>query len=355
LYLKRITLENYRSFDLASINFHKRLTVLVGNDRAGKTTILDSISVALSTLFVKMDNVSGKQIKKEDAHLKRYTLGDTNSIQAQYPVRISAEGILNDKFISWSRSLNKPEGSTTLTTAKEMLIISSEMQQRLRQGDVSLKLPFVAYYGMGQSWNHSRKKRTNLFMISTRTNGYIGSLNGSVDFGLMTTWFLKMTIQKYQRNERGMTPDPALNVVFQVLRDCFTNLTGFQCVDIFYSLNENELQFCYFEKDGIQKTAALDQLAVGHRNTICLIADIAYRMATLNPQLLGDVLKETEGIVLIDEIDQNLSPSEQKCTLMALLRIFPKIQFIASTHNSKIRHMISNENLIMLTRGQNHQ
>lgn len=40
-----------------------------------------------------------------------------------------------------------------------------------------------------------------------------------------------------------------------------------------------------------------------------MIADIAYRMAILNPQLLDNILQETSGIVLIDEIDMHLKIS----------------------------------------------
>ena len=48
------------------------------------------------------------------------------------------------------------------------------------------------------------------------------------------------------------------------------------------------------------------------KGTIGLIADIAYRMAALNPQLLDRVLTETDGGVLIDEIDLHLHPQWKK-------------------------------------------
>ena len=57
---------------------------------------------------------------------------------------------------------------------------------------------------------------------------------------------------------------------------------------------------------------------------ISLVADIAYRMAVLNPQLLGNVCKETEGIVLIDEVDLHLHPTWLQRILGDLREIFPK-------------------------------
>lgn len=45
----------------------------------------------------------------------------------------------------------------------------------------------------------------------------------------------------------------------------------------------------------------------GYRGTSSLFADIAYRMAMLNPALRDRVLK-TPGVVMIDEIDLHLHP-----------------------------------------------
>lgn len=348
MYLEHLSLKNYRLFDSISIDFHNRLTVLVGDNSAGKTTILEGASVALGTMFIKLDNISGNSIKKADARLKSYSLGTTDDVQPQYPVRISAEGIISDKPVKWSRSLNAPEGSTTFGDAKGLLVIAEEMQQRLRQGDVSLKLPLIAYYGTGRLWDNHREKKFDIFKTSTRTNGYIDCLDGTSNLKLMMAWFQKMTIQKYQRHERSMPPDPAFEVVIQALRDCFASLTGYQNVDVSYNLNTNELDIYYSEKENTQMKIALSQLSAGYKGTISLIADMAYRTAILNPQLLGNSLRETEGVVLIDEIDLHLHPSLQKHILTDLLRIFPRIQFIVSSHAPTIINSVHSENLVIL-------
>lgn len=44
----------------------------------------------------------------------------------------------------------------------------------------------------------------------------------------------------------------------------------------------------------------------GYRGTSSLFADIAYRMAMLNPAL-GDRVLKTPGVVMIDEIDLHLN------------------------------------------------
>ena len=78
------------------------------------------------------------------------------------------------------------------------------------------------------------------------------------------------------------------------------------------------------------------------------MADIAYRMAVLNPQLLENVLTETDGIVLIDEIDLHLHPAWQQRILGDLTFIFPKVQFIVTTHAPEVINSVPRENVIVI-------
>ena len=59
---------------------------------------------------------------------------------------------------------------------------------------------------------------------------------------------------------------------------------------------------------------------------------LAYRKALLCPCLADAGVKETPGVVLIDEVDLHLPPLWQGRILRDLRAIFPKIQFIVTTH-----------------------
>jgi len=73
-------------------------------------------------------------------------------------------------------------------------------------------------------------------------------------------------------------------------------------------------------------------MSAGYRTVIGMVADIAYRMALLNPQLKESAAKETPGVVLIDELDLHLHPKWQWRIVKDLKRTFPKVQFITTTH-----------------------
>ena len=85
MHLQNLTLKNFRCFESIDVAFHPQLTVIVGVNGAGKTTILEGAAIALSTLFTALDGPKGIGIEKEQAHLKAYTVGSTNDVQPQFP------------------------------------------------------------------------------------------------------------------------------------------------------------------------------------------------------------------------------------------------------------------------------
>ena len=71
-------------------------------------------------------------------------------------------------------------------------------------------------------------------------------------------------------------------------------------------------------------------LAAGYKNILAMVGDMIIRLTLAQPY---GVFKELEGIVLIDEIDLHLHPKYQKLFVQKLTELFPKIQFIVSTHS----------------------
>ena len=51
MYLKKISLENFKCFEKIEIQLQKKLTLIVGANGAGKTSLLESIAIAMSTMF----------------------------------------------------------------------------------------------------------------------------------------------------------------------------------------------------------------------------------------------------------------------------------------------------------------
>lgn len=92
----------------------------------------------------------------------------------------------------------------------------------------------------------------------------------------------------------------------------------------------------YFEKDShgieLDKPRFFEQLASGNKVIITLIGDLIVKlMKNLGIGMITP--SEFIGTVIIDELDLHLHPAWQKRLPQILSEIFPKIQFIASTHS----------------------
>ena len=352
MYIKNLTLQNFKCFENLELDFHPKLTVIVGANGSGKTSILEGAAIAISTLFVKMDGLSGRSIDKTQARLKAFSVGSTKDVQPQYPVTVKASAVIDNKESTWSRRLNKPTGNTTVIDARNIIDVGVQFQEQLRKGDTSLVLPVIAYYGTGRLWDYHREKQNDVFGTNNRSNGYIDCVDGTANIKLMMNWFLKMTVQKYQNQELGLGSIPELEAVYSAMESCYKRITGNEFVKIQYSMATKELEIAYKDPAGELMRISINQLSDGYKSTISLVADIAYRMAVLNPQLLGDVCKETEGIILIDEVDLHLHPTWQQQILKDLTAIFPKVQFIVTTHAPVVISTVRSENIIMLDQGE---
>lgn len=349
MYLKKISLENFKCFEKADVELQKQLTLIVGANGAGKTSLLESIAIAMSTMFTAFDGTKSLTIDKENAHLKAYKIGSTDDVQPQFPVRISAWAEMDKGMeIYWERALNTPKGKMTIKDAKQILDVAANYQKRLQKGDTSLILPVIAYYGTGRLWDYHREKAMDVFEKNTRTNGYIDSMSGTANIKLMMNWFLKMTVQKYQNQENGYGPVPELEAVFSAMEQCYNRITGSNDSKIQYNIGTKEIDVAYTDSHGMRMRIPLNQLSDGYKSTISLVADIAYRMAVLNPQCLGDVCTKTDGIILIDEVDLHLHPAWQKQIIKDLTEIFPKVQFVVSTHAPEVINSVPRECVIVL-------
>lgn len=353
MYLKKLKLHNFRCYEKLEIDFNRQLTVLVGKNASGKTTVLEAIAIALGTWFVGFNIVNAKGInKRTDPLRKAYQIGATDDVQTQFPVEIEAWGKIEeskDQILHWKRELYTPTGTMTTKDAKEIVEYAAEYQKAISEGRTDIYLPMVAYYGTGRLWDYHRQKRNDVFKVSSRTNGYIDCLDGTANVKLMMDWFQIMTINKYQRQEENLESNPELDTVYLAMEKCLTNLSGYSDVKIRYNMGTQELDVYYSEQDKQRMRIPLNQLSDGYKGMISLVADIAYRMATLNPQLGTEVLSKGDGVVLIDEVDLHLHPAWQQKVIDNLMNIFPKVQFIVSTHAPAIIGSVKTDKLRILS------
>ena len=348
--LTSIDIENFRCYETCHVDFDNRLTVIVGANGTGKTSILEAAQVAVASytaamkVITKIDNKRLDGIQNDDVRNKWIETGSVVDVQPQYPSRIRVCGIIDGNKILLNRSRTSKDSTRSLSESKEITGIAKEYLNRLKKGDKSLILPIVAYYGTGRLWSLHRDTKKDFAKKNTRTDGYVDALDGSANDKLLQRWFYNMASTEFEREESI----PEYHAVRKAMGEFFNRITGKKDSKVIYNRFEQGIDFVY-EENGSKVRAPLRLMSDGYRCSISLVADIAYRMAILNPDLFENVITETSGVVLIDEVDLHLHPSWQQKILGILLSIFPKVQFIVSTHAPSVINSVKQENIRILT------
>ena len=111
-------------------------------------------------------------------------------------------------------------------------------------------------------------------------------------------------------------------------------LPNLHSINVEFSQANKLLEVKYYEKDELgnaySKGIEFNDLAAGYRNIIGMIGNMVFRLALKQDV---DAYSDLEGIVIIDEIELHLHPKYQKLFVEKLTELFPKIQFIVSTHS----------------------
>lgn len=341
--LEKLNLHNFRCFEDLEIEFDPKLTVIVGANGAGKSTILDAVAVAMSSYLKGFNGYKLTPIRAGDARNVLFRKGDTVDVQPQYPVRIGAVGSILGNRLAWTRSRDNAK-STGLAYLGSAIVIThgTLAEAKIISGSDDM-IPLVAYYGTSRLWKESEPKpQPKVSFI--RQDGYKECLNSHLDDRMLSEWFEKMTYKDLQRK----VSSPTFQAVRRAMETVFQRITNCDSVTVQTNLDSHKIEILYRDHAGKGQCQFMNQLSDGYRCTLYLIADIAYRMAILNPQLLGDVCKETAGIVLIDEVDLHLHPAWQQRILGDLCEIFPKVQFIVTTHAPAVINTVERQHIRIL-------
>lgn len=354
--LKKISITNYRCFGKVDIDFDEHTTLIVGKNGTGKTAILDAVAVAVSTFLLGIDGGVSRSISKDDARYEFHDLDGTVDPQHQFPVSIESIGdCLDNHDVKWVRSLNSESGNTTIKEARQLTNISKDAQKRIMTGDKSLILPLISYYGTGRLYAQKKEKKDIKSLTEfKRQVGYVDCMAAESNEKLMLNWFQIQTLKSLQEQQRTGKVEKSLllkTVEFAICK-CFERISGSKNADIVFDLDTHRLVLNFVSTDGSLQKFAMDEMSDGYKNTLSMIGDIAYRMAVLNPMLGDKVLEETTGVVVIDEIDLHLHPQWQQTIISDLNTIFPKIQFIVSSHAPAVINSVAREQIRILDNGE---
>ncbi len=328
--LERLGLENFRAFESLDLDLHPQFNVLVGTNGTGKSSVLEALAIGAGSLFLGVPGAEAPGVSRQQVRQVVYTFDGLPDLQAQYPVVIRCEGAFGDRRLSWVRTLESETGRTTRVGAESIRLVGEQLVRRVRKGE-GVVLPLIAHYGTQRLWRQIKQTRGKQG-VGSRFDGYMDCLEPASNHKHLTDWMRKQALAAAQRQ----AAIPHVGAVEAAVCACIT--TPEAPVEAFYfDVQHDELRVRWKSVSGepplIRPFALLPD---GFRNMVAMVADLAWRAVVLNPHLGAGAARGTAGIVLVDEIDLHLHPSWQRRVVGDLMRVFPNVQFVVTTHSPQV-------------------
>jgi predicted ATP-binding protein involved in virulence len=335
--IDRLDLVNFKRFQSLSIELHPRLTLLVGDNGAGKTSVLDALAIAAGIWLVKPPDStlanSGRNILPREIRLEPVREGDRTQLAERKPVIVRAVGEIAGTHVEWTRQVRETGVRTTNADAKSALALVADVFRRDDDGEQVL-CPVIAYYGAGRTWlpSQSRTPKPEINGPARRWEAFYDCFDERIRLGDLQTWFQREAIAYANR---GLSWRPGYEAVKRAILQCVPGAD-----DLWFDGDRSELALSIH---GFAQP--FSNLSAGQRMMVALIADIAIKAVTQNAYLLPEnrlesddlelprLLRQTPGLVLIDELDVHLHPKWQRRVVNDLKEIFPAIQFVCTSHS----------------------
>ena len=329
--IKRFELYNIGRFERLNIKLATKktdgsnVTIFIGNNGSGKTTILESLIISMSWFVARVRSRRSNVSTFSKMMVKNDTDGGGCSIDIDYKNN-------NYNFIIKESKRGKNSEHGYRNILNELTQLVGIFREKYTQNSKT-SLPLIALYPVERIVDKIGLKIYGGYMPEP-IDGYDIGLSKGVDFEDFFEWFrLREDIENEKiRNlfAHGLLPkkekltkeeDTQLKAVRKAIKVFipeFDNLRVYR----------NPLSMLV-DKNG--EELDVNQLSQGEKSLMALVGDIARRLAIMNPALENPL--EGDGIVLIDEVDMHLHPQWQRKIVNRLSDTFPNCQFVLTTHS----------------------
>jgi predicted ATPase len=351
-----LKLTNLRAIESAEFRFQPRLNLIVGVNGVGKSTVLDALRICMSRIL--------PSITKSRTKAMTFSVDDIRSGFPFLDVELLFEHNKQDfRFTRRQRNQSfAADDAQNIDRLKREILNSNRLRDRarnlLRELDTSQGVLDTDSFVPSQAALKKSASESGVVpnCVYFSTNRSVASNAGGLKskaVGTEAVAYAEALVPRpmylaqladWMRVQRSIAGEHrAAGRHLEVLRSAVRRF-----LPDYKNLRpgpESESRLL-IDHGGI--TLDVSQLSDGERGVLALVLDLARRLSQANPSL-GDPLRDGEAIVLIDEIDLHLHPKWQRKIVEHLTGVFPRCQFIATTHSPQIVAAVEPEQIQLLT------
>jgi predicted ATP-binding protein involved in virulence len=351
--IKNINIVNFKGFENKTINFNGNLTVVIGNNTAGKTTLLKALQVGLGAYLQSLKQLPGgvpyrrnfsslDKFMRFDKELRDYRHNEEKpriTINAEYPITESlCDNCPKVSFvpINWYREFAGNYTTHTRACAGELIDAVHQMESLRYDKKQKSIYPLVLSFGAKRTSDSQARSTSNVKeRVSRVEKAYKFALHDKVDFESAIEW-----LKHYDKNIKDNKEfEGTREAFFEALQTAIPALSEIE-------FDKGEIEAIVSVTGHTPSRHHFSYMSDGLQSMINIVSEIAHRCIELNGFLGSNAVKMTPGVIMIDEIDLYLHPHWQKHVLQDLTKAFPMIQFIVSTHSPFIVQSLQEGQLI---------
>lgn len=358
--INKIKIRNFRGFEEKEVNFPTNMTVIIGNNTAGKTSLLGAMKVGIGAFLQSFKNLPGGRayrlgFKEESDRYRAFDFKKKDYLRNDSSTRIDIVAEMFDTQkkddgysliptnINWYRELTD-KGSTVFNEecAGEIKQIVGNLERKRDEEGMNTMLPVVLFFGtnrIDKQYRQSKKVKERLTRIA---KAYKAALSDNVDFTGAIEW-----LKRYDKNIKdGKEFEGTREAFYEALNKAIPALSEVE-------LDGGELEAVVSVEGRQPERHHYSYMSDGFKSMINMVSEIAYRCIQLNGFLQEKAVSMTPGIVMIDEVDLYLHPSWQQHVLNDLQNAFPNIQFVVTTHSPFIVQSVKGGQLVTFDEAAN--
>lgn len=354
MYIKKVKIKNYRCYRDFSIEFNPQMNIIVGNNEAGKSTILEAINLAFSG-YVKGKNIrnelSESYINRDivNTYIQAVKSGSTEippEIVIEVYLGASCESGEDEHYIAALNGAYNSDGDIHASGFKFYVSFNEELfgdeyNTLLATADLTLfdSVP-IEYYDSG--WRDFSDNPITPRSIPFKS-ALIDSTNNTGGGNAYLNYIVKDALEREDIN--------SITQAHRHLRDVFKNDTAVSIINakINHSgrLTDKEISLAV---DVVTKNAWISSLVAELDEVPFNFLGQGEQSIVKTELALNKKRSINAGVILLEEPENHLSHTNLNKLLNQIAEEYSEKQFIVTTHNSFVANKLGLNHLILLNR-----